>query len=361
LSESLRTRLAQRALSLCEIASPYGEERAIADLVEAWARSPGMSLKVERLGNAVIVGSADPKKPTLGLVGHLDTVPAAEEATAPRIDGDRLIGLGSSDMKGALAVMQCLIEDLQRAPSPLQLMAIFYDKEEGPHADSGLATVLAKRPDLVAIDLAIVMEPTDGVVQVGCLGSIHATVTFAGKAAHSARPWQGRNAITRAGAFLARLDAAKAVEVEVGGHRFTEVATVTLAEGGHYRNVVPDRFTLNLNTRFAPGVSLAAAKARVEALLEGESECTVEFTDLAPAGGVPEDNPLLDRLVATGELAIAPKIAWTDVARFSEAGIDAVNYGPGLGAQAHQAGEYADLPALVTAYETLATFITDAT
>ncbi|MDF1563953.1 MAG: succinyl-diaminopimelate desuccinylase [Deltaproteobacteria bacterium] len=351
----LARRLAERTLSLCQTASPYGEEEAIARLVEAWARSPGMRRRVERIRNSVVVGEVSETRPTVALVGHLDTVPPHEDEALPRLEEDRVVGLGASDMKGALAVIQCLLEDLRPEDTGVEVMAIFYDREEGPHEDSGLKTVLAQRPDLAKLELALVMEPTDGVVQVGCLGSIHATLTFSGKAAHSARPWQGENAITAAGAFLARLHEMKPIEVEVGGHVFTSVATITTAQGGRYRNVVPDTFVLNLNYRFVPGTPLEEAQQRVRELVPASA--AIEFTDLAPSGAVPDHNALLERLVSEGGLQVAPKIAWTDVARFTEAGIDAVNFGPGRSDQAHQVGEYCEIAPLARAYEVLSAFL----
>ncbi len=148
--------------------------------------------------------------------------------------------------------------------------------------------------------------------------------------------------------------------MEVAGHTFREAATVTLARGGRYRNVVPDRFELNLNLRFAPGVDVDEAKARVRGLVGEDAGVEIRFTDLAPAGRVPEGNALLDRLIDAGGLSVAPKNAWTDVARLSEAGIDAVNLGPGRGDQAHQRGEFCEIGSLVRVYDALSSFLVSA-
>jgi succinyl-diaminopimelate desuccinylase len=145
-------------------------------------------------------------------------------------------------------------------------------------------------------------------------------------------------------------------DVVVNGHVFREVASVTLARGGRARNVVPDRFDLNLNFRFAPGRSVEEAQDEVRALVGGGA--AVEFTDLAPAGRVvgPE-NELFARLVAATGATVAAKQAWTDVARLSAAGIDAVNFGPGGTAQAHQAGEYIDVAELRRGFAMLRSFL----
>ena len=120
-------------------------------------------------------------------------------------------------------------------------------------------------------------------------------------------------------------------------------------------DVVAESFELNLNYRFAPGKSLEAAQAEVRALVAGR--CEVAFTDLAPSGAVVTQNAHLDHLVRlTGRPAEA-KQAWTDVARFSELGVPAVNYGPGETAQAHQAEESASVAALERALQVLTALV----
>jgi succinyl-diaminopimelate desuccinylase len=343
--------LAQRALELVRIPSVIGGEQAIADHVEAWALTRFPREQVRRVSHSLVVGRLDDPRPSIALVGHLDTVPGHDGDGAPRLDGDRLVGLGASDMKGALAVMMALADELPLATLPVNLLLVFYEREEGPFQESGLGPLFTAAPALARLAFAVAMEPTDGAVQVGCVGSLHATLTFAGQAAHSARPWQGKNAIHAAGALLAELDARGRREVAVEGFSYFEVMSATLAKGGRARNVVPDHFELNLNYRFAPGKTLAQAQADVEALVQGRAQ--VRFTDLAPSGRVGAANPYARRLIALSQRPAEAKQAWTDVARFSELGVDAVNFGPGETAQAHQRGESASVPALATSFEVL--------
>jgi succinyl-diaminopimelate desuccinylase len=343
--------LGARALELVEIPSVIGHEQALADFVEAWARRHYAPEEILRVSHSLCIGRRDDHRPSVALVGHLDTVPAHPEGTPPRLEGTRLHGLGSSDMKGSLAVMMALAESLDRASLPINLLLVFYEREEGPFQESGLGPLFAAVPELARLRFAIAMEPTDGAVQVGCVGSLHATLRFVGQAAHSARPWQGKNAIHAAGPVLSALGARERVAVHVGHHTFYEVMSATLAKGGRARNVVPDAFELNLNYRFAPGKSLDAAQADVRALVGASAEVT--FTDLAPSGRVCDENPLYQRLVARTGRAPEAKQAWTDVARFSELGVDAVNYGPGETAQAHQRTESASVPALDEAFGVL--------
>lgn len=347
--------LAARALALCEIPSVIGDERAIADHVEAWGRRVFGDAHVVRRSHSLILGSLQDPRPTIALVGHLDTVPAHPSDETPRILGDRLIGLGASDMKGGVAVMMELAERLPRATLPYNLVLMLYEREEGPYLESGLGPLLESVPDPKKIAFGIAMEPTDNVVQVGCVGTLHATLKFTGKSAHSARPWQGVNAVHKAGPLLAELLALQPREVSFDGFRFNEVMSVTLIQGGRARNVIPDALELNLNYRFAPGKTIAEAQEDVRRFVADRAQ--VVFTDLSPSGRVCADNPHFQRLLATTGASATSKQAWTDVARFSEAGIDAVNFGPGETAQAHQAHESASVSALLTAYHHLASFL----
>ena len=349
--------LAERTLQLCRIPSPIGSEQALADFVERWARALRPALEVIRVGHSIALGDFSDTRPRVTLLGHLDTVPPHPSDGAARIEGERIHGRGSSDMKGGLATMMALAETLPR-DGPLGVGYVFYEREEGPYTESGLGPLLARVDALRRTKLAIALEPTDNVLQVGAMGSIHATVRFTGKSAHSARPWQGENAIHKAGAFLSELQALPRREVRFAGFPFYEVMSITQAQGGRARNIIPDGFQLNLNYRFAPGKSLEDAQEDVRARVAGRAE--VEFIDLAPSGRVCADNPLFQKLLQVSGAAAQSKQAWTDVGRLSQEGIDAVNFGPGESAQAHQAGESAPVAALAVGYRALYRFLTAA-
>jgi succinyl-diaminopimelate desuccinylase len=348
-------RLAERTLEMCQIASPIGQERELADWVERWAARLYPPGEVFRYSNSLVVGSLSDARPMIALAGHLDTVPAHPLSGATRIEGDRIFGLGSSDMKGGLAVMMALAESLPRERLPYNLVLIFYEREEGPYLESGLGLLYERLPQLKSASLAIALEPTDNVVQVGCMGSIHATLRIAGKSAHSARPWQGENAIQKAGPLLQELLNLPPKDVSISGFSFREVFSITRASGGRARNVVPDQFEMNLNYRFAPGKSVSEAQDDVRRQIAGRAE--IEFVDLAPSGRVCTDNLHFQKLIALTHLPASGKQAWTDVARFSEFGVDAINFGPGETAQAHQKHESAPIDALNVAFEKLSSFL----
>lgn len=373
------TRIEALTLALCAIPSVTGDEARCADAVEVYLRAT--PLQVERIGHTVLARSrpggpaATGERPLVLLVGHTDTVPPHPEDGPVRRVGGRIYGLGASDMKGGLAVMLTLAERLDLDALPYRLGLVFYDREEGPWAASGLGPALEATPWLHEARLAFCLEPSDNVVQVGCMGSLHVRARFTGQASHSARPWQGRNAVHAAGPLLTALGARAPHDVLCGGFTFREVLSATLASGGRARNVIPDGFDLNLNLRFAPGRSLEEAEHDVytfvaEALgatptpagvpLRTPDGVEVRLTSIerAPSGRVVTDNPLLQRFVAENSNVVAAKQAWTDVARLGAEGIDAVNLGPGLAAQAHQAGEYADIALLHASYQQFWRFLT---
>jgi succinyl-diaminopimelate desuccinylase len=349
-------RIDQLTLALCAIPSVTGDEAACAAWVEETLRPTGLA--IERVGNTVLARGPVRDRPLVLLVGHTDTVPARGEVEARR-DGDRIYGLGASDMKGGLAVMLALAENLDFSSLPYDVGLVFYDREEGPWVDSGLGPTLDAAPWLRTANLAFCLEPSDNDVQVGCLGTMHARITFHGRAAHSARPWQGENAIHAAGPLLLALAARAPVDIDCGGFPFREVMSATLASAGRARNVIPDRFEINVNYRFAPGRSGDAAEAELRAFVAAHApSASVDITERAPSGRVVTDNALLRRFLALNGNRVTAKQAWTDVARFSEAGVDAVNLGPGLAAQAHQVGEYAEVGLLHASYAQFHRFLT---
>lgn len=349
-------------LELLAMPCVTGEEGPIAAWLEE--RYGGRGDRLRRAANSIVVGEPVSDRPTVLLVGHTDVVPPTPEEMTPRRDGERIVGRGASDMKGGLAVAMDAFEDAALRDGPYNLMLIAYAGEEGAHAGNELGPVLTAMPDLAGADLAVVLEPTDLTVQLGCMGALHAEVTFAGRAAHSARPWQGANALTAAGEFLAELHALAVEEVTVDGLPFLEVFTATRAwtgpptsQGGGFnaRNVVPEAFTVNINYRFAPDKDLSEAEARIADLVA--ERASIEVVDRAAAGPPRRDADLVEAFMVAADVPVEPKQAWTDVARFSEVGVPALNYGPGLTAQAHQAGEYVPENNLLEARAALGRFL----
>lgn len=348
------TSLAETLEWLVNIRSVTGSEGRIATaiserLLPIWTLSG-----VQRLGNSLVVGQRT-ERPIISLFGHLDTVPEQNDNGVARSEGGRMYGLGTSDMKAGLAVMIHLLEDEGVRSGEYDVVGVFYDREEGPIDENGLQEVLERAPWLVQSEIAIVMEPTDLKLELGCNGTMNADVVFRGKAAHSARPWLGDNAVTKAGAWLAGMHALEPREETTAGLDYREVFTVTRADGGIANNIVPAEFRLNLNYRFPPSLTVEDAGRRLREITAPADEVTIR--DAAPAGTVPEGNKHLVRFESLLGGERRSKQGWTDVATLTAAGIPAVNYGPGDPSLAHQADESVPLANLDVAYGVLRHFL----
>ena len=321
---------------LCAVPSVSGDERALAELVEARLRERAAGLEIERMGENVVARTQRGAATRILLGGHLDTVPANGNAT-PRVEGDTLHGLGAADMKGGLAVLLVLAESLARGDGARDVTLVFYEGEEVADEHNGLRRLFAERPDLVAADVAVLLEPTGGWIEAGCQGTIHVRVTFNGARAHSARPWMGVNAVHRAAPTLARIAAHEAPTVTVDGLDYRESLQVVRVQAGVANNVVPDRCEIVVNRRYAPACSHDDAVAQTLAMFADAD--AVEVVSASPAAAPNLAHPLVAELVAAGSLDVRPKLGWTDVARFAQHGIAAVNFGPGDPELAHTAAE----------------------
>jgi succinyl-diaminopimelate desuccinylase len=272
------------------------------------------------------------------------------------VDG-AVVGLGASDMKGGLAVLLELVRDLdaQGIEPEVDLALLLFGKEELPAEFSPLPRLFDHSRLVHDAALAILLEPTDGTIQAGCLGNLNARVVFHGVSGHSARPWTAENAIMKALDGLRPFASVPPRPVEVGGLTFTEVVSVTQFHGGIADNVIPDRATAHVNFRYAPDRSSASAEAHLRSLLPYGA--TYEPAGDSPAGRVAVDSPLVQRLRATHDLPLEPKQAWTNVADFTARGIDAVNFGPGATRYAHRRDERVEIAALEHAYGALWDFV----
>lgn len=354
-STATADRLASRTLALVDVSSVSGDETAVLDTIR---RSLPPTMEVVDDTDSVLLAVPVRRRtsaPFVLLAGHVDTVPIAGNLP-PRLEHGRIVGRGACDMKGGLAVMLELALDLQREPSELDVGLLFFGREELPYEESSLGPLFGRRPIASAADLAIVMEPTANAIEVGCLGNLNATVTVAGRAAHSARPWLGDNAIHRAIEALAPIAELPARDVTIGGWTFREVMSVTTIDGGVAANVVPDRVRARVNFRYAPGHTPAEAEARLHELLS-VADVSVRIDGNAPPGRVDVHAPLVTRLREAGDLTMGPKQAWTPVAEFAIAGVDAVNFGPGDPQYAHRDDERIEVAALVRCHEVLRAFL----
>ena len=318
---------------LVNIESVSQDERALADAIEV-ALAPLEHLQVTRRGNTLVARTELGRGERVVIAGHIDTVPLNDNLPA-RNDGTLLHGLGTCDMKGGAAVALKLAATL--AEPNRDLTFIFYECEEIDSELNGLARLVETDPGLMAADFAILMEPSDAVVEAGCQGTLRAEIRTRGERAHSARSWKGVNAIHLAAPILERLNSYEARQPVIDGLTYHEGLNAVFISGGVAGNVLPDECVVTVNHRFAPDRSEAEATAYVRSFFEGYD---VTVTDSAPGALPGLDRPAAKAFVeAVGGVA-NPKFGWTDVARFTGLGIPAVNFGPGDPMLAHKQEEF---------------------
>jgi succinyl-diaminopimelate desuccinylase len=345
---------------ICDVESVSGREGALADLIEeALAGLP--HLEVIRDGDCIVARTRLGRERRVIIAGHIDTVPVnANLPTRFETDTDDdgrvveyLWGRGTVDMKAGVAVQLKLAAELTDPIADITWM--WYDNEEVAAERNGLGRMAAHRPDLFAGDFAILGEPTRSEVEGGCNGNLRIEVRTRGKRAHSARSWVGENAIHAAAPILERLVAYTPREVAVDGLVYREGLNAVGISGGVAGNVIPDECTVTINYRFAPSRSVEEAIAHMRELF-GEYEIAI----VDHAAGA---RPGLDAELATEFLAAVggtarPKYGWTDVARFSELGVPAVNYGPGDPLTAHADDERVRLDEILACENGLRSWLT---
>jgi succinyl-diaminopimelate desuccinylase len=321
---------------LVDVPSVSGDEAALADTVAA-ALAGLPHLTMHRDGNAIVARTGLHRPQRVILAGHIDTVPLAGNLPS-RTEGGLLYGCGSCDMKSGVAVQLRLAAALT-APSR-DITYVFYDCEEVEAERNGLLRLSRNAPDLLAGDLAVLLEPTGGLIEGGCQGTMQAEVTTRGVRAHSARSWMGHNAIHGAGAVLDILRSYQPREPEVDGLTYHEGLNAVGISGGVAGNVIPDECVVRVNFRFAPDRNVAQAADHVREVFGGFD---VDIVDAAPGARPGLTAPAAAALLAAVGGTPRAKFGWTDVARFAALGMPAVNYGPGDPNVAHSVGEHVPL------------------
>ena len=364
---------------MIDIPSVSGQEGPLADAVEAALRSAGFgsapALEILRDGDAVCARTRLGLPQRVVLAGHLDTVPIADNVpgrTEIRDGVEVVWGRGSVDMLGGCAAalaLACEAGQLIAAGAHAALTAdvtwIFYDHEEVASHLNGLGRLQRNHPQWLAGDLALLGEPTAAHVEGGCNGTLRVIARFPGRAAHSARAWMGSNAIHAMAPVIERIaDYGNPVEL-VDGLEFRESLSVVRVEGGIANNVIPEAASMTVNYRFAPSKRADDALEWVRSLFE-DTDATIEVDDLCEGARPGADSPVAERFLAVArrvaaeagaELGLAAKVGWTDVARFTQVGVPAMNFGPGDPLLAHTRDEHAPVSDIVRVHRTLRAFL----
>ncbi len=348
------------AADLVAVPSVSFNETRITDLIEESLYDNAAHLDVFRVGDNLVARTDLGRQWRLILAGHTDTVPPSSNAEA-RIEGDVLWGVGSADMKGGLAVM---LELALTSRLPIvDVTYVFYAREEVDSCHNGLREVAATCPDLLSGDVALLLEPTGGIVEAGCQGTMRVEVTLAGERAHTARGWMGRNAIHRLGPVLAVVDGYEPRRPVISGCEFREGLQAVNVVGGVAGNVVPDEAVLAINHRFAPDRTPEQAEAHVRSLIEPvmESGDRLEVVDAAPPADPGLDHSLLKAVVRNSGSPPRAKLGWTDAAFFAQRGVPTSNFGPGDPLLAHTSHEQVHRDSLHKVYRALEDLLIDGT
>ncbi|MFJ2767754.1 succinyl-diaminopimelate desuccinylase [Streptomyces sp. NPDC087300] len=346
---------AELTARLVDFPSPSGSEKELADAIETALRALP-HLTVDRHGNNVVARTNLGHAERVILAGHIDTVPIADNVPS-RLDDDGVLwGCGTCDMKSGVAV-QLRIAQTVTEPNR-DLTFVFYDNEEVAAHLNGLGHVAEAHPDWLAGDFAILLEPTDGLVEGGCQGTLRVLLKTKGERAHSARAWMGSNAIHAATPILQRLAAYEPRKPVVEGLQFHEGLNAVRIEGGVATNVIPDECTVTVNFRYAPDRSEEEALAFVRDYFAdcGVAEFIVDDHTGAARPGL--THPAAAAFVAAVGGEARPKFGWTDVARFSSLGVPAVNYSPGDPLLAHKVDERVEAKRIPEAEERLRGWLT---
>ncbi len=337
--------------ALVDIASVSGDEKEITDAVEL-ALTTATHLKVERVGNVVRAFTDHGRPHRVILAGHLDTVPINDNFPSTLEDG-KLYGCGTSDMKSGAALALHLALTV---PAPVfDVTYLFYDCEEIEAERNGLNRIAQSHPHWLAADFAVLLEPTYGVVEAGCQGSIRVVVKTTGRRAHAARPWRGVNAIHAAAPVLAMLAEYQPRRPVIDGCEFREALSAVGIRGGVAGNVIPDLCEIDVNHRFAPDRSSDEAIAHLREVFAG---LDVTVVDAVPGALPGLDAPAARDFIAAVDQAPVAKLGWTDVARFAALGVPALNFGPGDPNLAHAPDEHVELDKIVEGAQALRRWLT---
>jgi succinyl-diaminopimelate desuccinylase len=347
----LKQDIVELTTALVDVESVSGNEASIVDAIEQALGGVGW-LELWRHRNSLVARTALGRPERVVIAGHVDTVPVNDNLP-PRNDGTALHGLGTCDMKGGVAIALTLAATMDQPNRDVTY--IFYECEEVEAERNGITLISAARPEVLDGDFAVVMEPSNAVIEAGCQGSITVEVTTQGRRAHAARSWNGVNAIHAARDVLGRLATYQPRRPIIDGLTYREGLNAVGIRGGVAGNVLPDRCTVTVNHRFAPDRSVEQAEAHLRDVFTG---LHVRVIDSAPGALPGLQLPAAAAFVTAVGREVNPKFGWTDVARFSEMGMPAVNFGPGNPEFAHKQDEYVPIAQLRSCLDQMTRWLT---
>lgn len=294
-------------------------------------------------------------KQTIALVAHTDTVPytatdwvVTQPTEALEKDG-KIYGRGAVDMKAGGAIALDVIRSWGEDSNPnINLVGIFYEGEETPMPNGITALLDAKI--MPKIDFAIVLEPTDGLVNNGVFTSVDFDLVATGTSVHSSIASTGSNAIYN---LLPAIEQLRSLELK-SYSGISESLSINKISSGIARNIVPDQAIAGVDFRVGPTLSREDVLTRI-----GGFRPNVSLQNIGWNQGfyLDKKNTYLQKFTASvgGQLVMMP--FWTDAAQFTNSGIPAINYGPGPMRLSHQVDEYVEMESMKVVRGKLIEFI----
>ena len=319
--------------------------RACAGFIKGWLEARDIAVADHQFGDVFAltaeVGAED--GPTLVFHGHYDVVPARPEQFTPRIQGDRLEGRGSYDMKGGLAAMMCALQDL-KDQDDVRIRFVCVPDEESEEIDQRTSDLLVKAGYIG--DFAITGEPTDLHVGVQAKGVLALRIMVFGTSAHGSTPWLGDNAVLKAIDVFRRIES---MPFTLESSELFDRPSVNLGRiiGGDAPNKVPEECAMDVDIRYLPEQDPGDLLAQIRAL----PDVHVARSFIWPPARVAPTNPYVLALsqaasrLTDGESMSVGRDGASDAVAFLKAGVPAVEFGPSGGGH-HGPDEWVSIESL---------------
>jgi succinyl-diaminopimelate desuccinylase len=330
--------------------------RAAAAFIKGWLEARDIDVR-DRDFDGLPVVQADVgarEGPAVIFHGHLDVVPARDGQFTPRVEGDRLIGRGAYDMKGALAAIMCAVREAAEQDRVRVRFVCVPDEESEDVSNRSTDALVAEG---LRADFAVTGEPTDLHIGVQAKGVLAVRVEVVGTAAHGSTPWLGDNAILKAHDTFRRIET---LPFSRESSDMFDRASINLAriEGGDAFNKVPDACCMDVDIRFLPNQDPGDILSQIRAI--PDLRIVKTFTR-APAH-VSRRNPyvlaLRDAVARSieGEALSVGRDGASDAISFLEAGVPAVEFGP-IGGGHHGPHEWVSIASLARYRRALGDFV----
>lgn len=308
---------------------------------------------LENNGYKMYVATVGKGEKTVILNGHLDVVSGRSEQFNPYINGDKLYGRGTADMKGGcVGIINAFVELSKLDLNVKVMLQLVTDEEIGGDNCSKFLVDNGYIGDFV-----ICAEPTNLNPCIQSKGIIRIDVISGGVSAHGSRPWEGKNAILKA---LSDFKLIESLEIISKGSSYYESSSVNLAiiNGGDIYNRVPDKCLMGLDIRYIPELDPAEILDRISSVIDGEVIVKV----IEPGVYVTEDNYFVNKLVGCiknhvdEEVVIRGQHGGSDARFFAQLGIPAIEFGPS-GDGWHGDDEYVIVDSIATFEEIIKDYV----